>query len=86
MKNYLSVFALSMLLAHAGSGTMNHREFDTINADLQGVKSGSTRVWVEESARRINVDSNGVILKGYDVVAYFTQDKAIKGSPKYQIR
>jgi hypothetical protein len=50
MKNYLSVFTLSMLLAHAGSGTMNHREFDTTNADLQGSNSGSTRVWVEESA------------------------------------
>jgi YHS domain-containing protein len=33
---------------------------------------------------RLNVDSNGVILKGYDVVAYFSQHKAIKGSPKYQ--
>jgi len=30
------------------------------------------------------VDSNGVILKGYDVVSYFTQDKAIKGSSNYQ--
>jgi YHS domain-containing protein len=84
MKNYLSVFALSMLVAHASSGTMNHSEFDTINADLQGPNLGSTRVWVEKSARRANVDSNGVILKGYDVVAYFTQDKAIKGSSKYQ--
>jgi hypothetical protein len=46
MKNYLSVFALSMLLAHASSGTMNHSEFDTINADLQGSSSESTRVWV----------------------------------------
>jgi YHS domain-containing protein len=25
-----------------------------------------------------------VILKGYDAVAYFSQHKAIKGSPKYQ--
>jgi hypothetical protein len=27
---------------------------------------------------------NGVILNGYDVVAYFTQHKAIKGMVKYQ--
>ena len=84
MKNHLSVFSLSMLLAHASSGTMNHSEFDTINADSRGSNSGSTRVWVEKSARRVNVDSNGVILKGYDVVSYFTQDKAIKGSSNYQ--
>jgi YHS domain-containing protein len=30
------------------------------------------------------VDSRGVILKGYDPVAYFTQNKAVKGSSKYQ--
>ena len=32
---------------------------------------------------KVNVDQNGVILKGYDPVAYFKQHKAIKGDPKY---
>src|SRR5580704_403905 len=32
---------------------------------------------------KVNVDQNGVILKGYDPVAYFKQSKAIKGDPKY---
>jgi YHS domain-containing protein len=31
----------------------------------------------------LNVDKNGVILKGYDAVAYFKQNKAVKGNPKY---
>jgi YHS domain-containing protein len=31
----------------------------------------------------VNVDKNGVILKGYDPVAYFKQSRAVKGSPKY---
>jgi YHS domain-containing protein len=31
----------------------------------------------------VNVDKNGVILKGYDAVAYFKQHKAVKGDPKY---
>jgi YHS domain-containing protein len=31
----------------------------------------------------VNVDKNGVILKGYDPVAYFKQNKAVKGDPKY---
>jgi YHS domain-containing protein len=31
----------------------------------------------------VNVDKNGVILKGYDAVAYFKQSKAVKGDPKY---
>ena len=42
------------------------------------------RVWVEKGSRKVNVDSNGVILKGYDTVAYFTQKKAVKGSSKYE--
>ena len=32
---------------------------------------------------KVNVDQNGVILKGYDPVAYFKQHQAIKGDPKY---
>ncbi|MBV8351066.1 MAG: YHS domain-containing protein [Verrucomicrobia bacterium] len=31
----------------------------------------------------VNVDEHGVILKGYDAVAYFKQSKAVKGDPKY---
>ena len=31
----------------------------------------------------VNVDKNGVILKGYDPVAYFEQNRAVRGSPKY---
>jgi YHS domain-containing protein len=30
-----------------------------------------------------NVDKNGVILKGYDPVAYFRQSRPVKGNPKY---
>ena len=31
----------------------------------------------------VNVDEHGVILKGYDAVAYVKQNKAVKGDPKY---
>lgn len=34
-------------------------------------------------APKVNVDQNGVILKGYDAVAYFKQKRAVKGDPKY---
>ena len=33
---------------------------------------------------RMDVDSNGVILKGYDPVAYFTRHQAVKGNPTIQ--
>lgn len=41
-------------------------------------------MWLEKGAHKLNVDAKGVILKGYDPVAYFSQQKAVKGSPKYQ--
>jgi YHS domain-containing protein len=35
---------------------------------------------------KMNVDTNGVILKGYDPVAYFTRHQAVKGNPAIQTR
>ena len=32
----------------------------------------------------LNVDRSGVGIKGYDPVAYFTEDKAVKGDPQFQ--
>jgi YHS domain-containing protein len=45
-------------------------------AEASSQKSGA-------KAPKVNVDQNGVILKGYDPVAYFKQKKAVKGDPKY---
>jgi|ERR1700722_270861 len=39
-------------------------------------KSGSTT--------KVNVDSQGVIVNGYDVVAYFKQGKPVKGNPTFE--
>jgi YHS domain-containing protein len=54
-------------------------------------KDNGIAVLAEEIAKRaaktrMNVDSNGVILKGYDPVAYFTRHQAVKGSPVIQTR
>jgi YHS domain-containing protein len=35
---------------------------------------------------KMNVDTNGVILKGYDPVAYFSRRQAVKGNPAIQTR
>jgi YHS domain-containing protein len=34
-------------------------------------------------APKVNVDQNGVTLRGYDPVAYFKQNRAVKGDPKF---
>jgi YHS domain-containing protein len=33
---------------------------------------------------KVNVDSQGVILRGYDVVAYFKQGKPVQGNPAFE--
>src|SRR5262245_58823166 len=33
---------------------------------------------------KVNIDSQGVILRGYDVVAYFKQRKPVKGDPAFE--
>jgi len=37
---------------------------------------------VKAGKQSLNVDKDGVILKGYDPVAYFQQGKSVKGNPK----
>jgi YHS domain-containing protein len=32
---------------------------------------------------KVNVDSQGIILKGYDVIAYFKQGKPVEGNPAF---
>jgi YHS domain-containing protein len=84
MKHSLIVFALCALAAHTSSGTVVHVSPDRRGGNLRSFSLEGTRVWVEKGVHKVNVDSKGVILKGYDVVAYFAQKKAVKGNAKYQ--
>ncbi|HEX6565312.1 MAG TPA: YHS domain-containing protein, partial [Chthoniobacterales bacterium] len=83
LKRGLLVCALSLATAYQSNadpksgmaiGAGNGLEVDHIGA----------RVWLEKGAHKLNLDSHGVILKGYDPVAYFSQKKAVKGTPKYK--
>jgi YHS domain-containing protein len=65
--------------------------FAISNSNANGLPSGPkdlthqpVQIWLTKGAHKLNVDSSGVILKGYDPVAYFVQKQAVKGSPKYQ--
>ncbi|CAN5727981.1 hypothetical protein BH10BAC3_BH10BAC3_05530 [soil metagenome] len=48
--------------------------------------NGKQIVTDDEKAFLNNTDKDGVTLQGYDAVAYFTQNKAIAGTPKYEVR
>ena len=80
-----SVAAVVVLAADNAAGASNKQTLDPTqnsagnepillaqNAAPKEEKSGNTAV---------NVDSKGVILKGYDVVAYFKQGRPLKGNP-----
>jgi YHS domain-containing protein len=56
-----------------------------VNDPANGAKidQWSAQAWIEKGSHKLNLDSHGVILKGYDPVAYFTQNKAVKGTAKY---
>jgi YHS domain-containing protein len=80
-----SVAAVVVLAADNAAGSSNKQTLDPTqnsagsepillaqNVSPEEEKSGNTAV---------NVDSKGVILKGYDVVAYFKQGRPLKGNP-----
>jgi len=48
----------------------------------QADTSGEKKTRAGKKRPLVNVDKNGVILKGYDPVAYFKQSRAVKGNPK----
>jgi YHS domain-containing protein len=83
MKRSLIVLALWALTAYHSNATAANLLFGRIGATLKASQL-TTQVWVEKRPDKVNLDSNGVILKGYDPVAYFAQKKAVKGSSKYQ--
>src|ERR1700693_220515 len=56
----------------SGKGPDIPTQDDSQNA----AKSGSTS--------KVNVDSQGVIVNGYDVVAYFKEGKPVKGNPAFE--
>ena len=77
----------------------NQRAVNAWDKDVQGNLAKADKYWPEvvanngkqittdeEKAFLNNTDPNGVILQGYDAVSYFTDNKAVKGDPKFSAR
>ena len=77
----------------------NERAVKGWNKDVTGNLSKADKYWPavsEKNGKQIttdeekgflnNTDKDGVILQGYDAVAYFTENKAVMGSDKYTAR
>lgn len=56
----------------------------TISTLLVALIATSAGVFAETKKSRIAVDWQGVAIQGYDSVAYFKQNKPVKGSPANQ--
>ena len=56
----------------------------TISTLLVALIATSACVFAEAKKSRMAVDWQGVAIQGYDPVAYFTQNKPVKGSPANQ--
>ena len=89
MKTQPILFLSSLIVASAVPVFLNAASLPWNPSQI--AKNNGTVVLAEETAERasearMNVDRNGVILKGYDAVAYFTRRQAVKGNPAIQTR
>jgi YHS domain-containing protein len=81
MKHSIIVLALCAVAANVSSAAGNR-----LGSERLGLTQlrASLQIGIEkEAASKINVDKNDVILKGHDVVAYFSENKAVKGTSRY---
>jgi YHS domain-containing protein len=80
-----TIFFAALFSANAAFSTGNESSGVLAHSlAIQLVKASDRNVFLEgeqdAGTTKQNVDSQGVILKGYDVVAFFKERKAVKGS------
>ena len=64
--------------------TKNRQIMKTISTLLVALIATSASVFAEAKKSRMAADSQGVAIQGYDPVAYFKQNKPVKGLPSNQ--
>ena len=71
------------LAANNAAGASNKQTLDPTqsNGGNEPILLAQNAAPKEAKSSNVNVDGKGVILKGYDAVAYFKQGKPLKGNP-----
>ena len=85
--HFLTVASLAAVPVLAGNSAVSASEKQILDAEQNTLTSGqilvaqnnATKEAKSHESPKVNVDANGVILKGCDTVAYFEQGKPIKG-------
>ena len=80
-----SVAAVIILAGNNAVGASNMQTLDPAQngADIP-TQDNSQKAAKSGPTTKVNVDSQGVILRGYDVVAYFKQGKPVQGNPAFE--
>ncbi len=90
--HFLTVASLAAGPVLAGNSAVGASEKQTMdaaqntlsNGQILIVQNNATKEVKSDEPTKINVDANGVILKGCDTIAYFEQGKPIKGDSAIQ--
>jgi YHS domain-containing protein len=91
MKRFVRALATAFVVSvvAAGIDAANASDKQTLDPAPDTAQNGSNVSAPNASPKeakgstttKVNVDDQGIILKGYDVVAYFKQGKPVKGNP-----
>src|SRR6478609_8767315 len=95
MKNLLPLLAATFVapvILWSGNNAVAASDPRTLDPDQNLAEKGtdlpahddSQKVAKNSPATKVNVDSQGIILKGYDAVAYFKQGKPVQGNPAFE--
>jgi YHS domain-containing protein len=92
LQSSLTVVLVRAVFIVAGVHVVVASDTQTLDSATQRAEKGtdlplqgdSGKVTNSGATNKVNVDSQGVILNGYDVVAYFKQGKPVKGNPAFE--
>jgi YHS domain-containing protein len=82
-----AAFAVSVLAAEIVTANPSDKQTSdparntAENGSDVSVPNADSKQPKESKTAKVNVDDKGIILKGYDVVAYFKQRKSVEGNP-----
>ena len=84
---YISTACIAAVIIFAGNSTVGASDTQALDPAQSSSGKGPDIPTQDDfqneakSGSKVNVDSQGIIVNGYDVVAYFKQGKPVKGNP-----
>ena len=88
----LTAASFAAVIILVGNNVLGASDTQTLDPAKNKAEKGADLPAQEDSQKvaqsgptaKINVDGQGIILKGYDAVAYFKQGKPVKGNPEFE--